>query len=606
MYGLDIFHGAVADRPPTTGPGRPLAEPASSPLDVPLRPPAERPPEAPPAPTTPGPADLSDERRRFAGLQRGLGPMFARVFSDRLAAQTVVVVPSLTLPREELTKLQGAPHYEERLLCLLMLLRLPRTRVVYVTSQPVAEAIVDYYLHLLPGVPVEHARRRLTLLSCHDASPASLTEKILARPRLVERIRAAVADPASAHVTCFNTTPLERSLAVRLGLPLYGCDPALAHLGTKSGSRETFRRAGVAMPPGFERLRDERDVADALAELRRRDPALRRAVVKLEEGFSGEGNAVFAFDGAPEGRLAAWVRRELPRRLRPEAPGECAKRYLARFAETGGIVEAFVEGVGSRSPSAQCRIDPLGGVRVISTHDQVLGGPTGQIFLGCTFPAVPESHAALHEAALRVAHVLKQDGVLGRFAVDFVAVRRPGGWEHLAIEINLRKGGTTHPYLMLQFLTDGDYDVGTGLYRTATGQPCHYFASDNLHDPAYRGLTPGDLIDIAVDNGLHFDAASQQGVVFHLIGALSEHGKLGALCVGPTPARARELYDATVAVLDREVRRGARPRRSAERPSRRGRTAETRMHAERACGAPRSEPMWFTPPLTRSIGWEEG
>ena len=36
------------------------------------------------------------------------------------------------------------------------------------------------------------------------------------------------------------------------------------------------------------------------------------------------------------------------------------------------------------------------------------------------------------------------------------------------------------------------------------------------------------------------------------------------------------------------------------------RNGGTRMYTERACGASRSEPMSFTPPLTRSTGWEEG
>jgi hypothetical protein len=57
------------------------------------------------------------------------------------------------------------------MLCLLLLLRMPRTRVIYVTSTPISESIIDYYLHLLPGVPGLHARRRLTLVSCNDASP---------------------------------------------------------------------------------------------------------------------------------------------------------------------------------------------------------------------------------------------------------------------------------------------------------------------------------------------------------------------------------------------------------------------------------------------------
>src|SRR5215213_1789528 len=124
----------------------------------------------------------AEELERFAALQAKLGPLARRVISDSRAPQTVVVVPSLTLDIEEMAKIPGAHHYEERLLCMLMLLRRPRTHIVYVTSQHIATAIVDYYLHLLPGIPLRHARARLTLLSCHDSSDAPLTQKILDRP----------------------------------------------------------------------------------------------------------------------------------------------------------------------------------------------------------------------------------------------------------------------------------------------------------------------------------------------------------------------------------------------------------------------------------------
>jgi hypothetical protein len=497
-----------------------------------------------------------DERQRFAVLQQRLAPLFRRVFPDRHAPQTVVVIPSLSLDREELTKLTGASHYEERLLCMLMLLRLPRTHVVYVTSEPIAPVIVDYYLQLLPGIPVSHARRRLTLLSCHDASSETLTAKILARPRLLARIRGAIADPWSAHMTCFNATPLERRLALSLDIPLYACDPELRDLGTKSGSRETFRRAGVPLPDGFERLRDFEDVAQALVELKQRQPTLRRAVVKLEEGFSGEGNAVFSYDEAPDGMaLAGWVRAKLPTRLAFVAVGETWEHYRAKFAGMGGIVESHLEGTAVRSPSVQCRIDPLGSQSIISTHDQLLGGASGQIYQGCVFPAAASYNADIQDAAMRVTDVLARDGVLGRFGVDFVSVRRGTRWESQAIEINLRKGGTTHPYLMLQFLTDGAYDTEAGVYRTPTGHACCYYASDNVGDPMYRGLTPDDLIDIAVGNDLHFDAATQEGVTFHLIGALSQYGKLGTVCIGETHADAERYFQRTVAVLDGEARR---------------------------------------------------
>ena len=75
--------------------------------------------------------------------------------------------------------------------------------------------------------------------------------------------------------------------------------------------------------------------------------------------------------------------------------------------------------------------------------------------------------------------------MLGRFAVDFVVVRDDDGdWTPYAIELNLRKGGTTHPFLTLQFLTDGRYDAGTGLFLTPRGDEKHLVATDHLEADA--------------------------------------------------------------------------------------------------------------------------
>ncbi|MEZ4701547.1 MAG: peptide ligase PGM1-related protein [Rhodothermales bacterium] len=501
----------------------------------------------------------SEDTELFLRLQKQLQNQFQRVFPDTQRPRAVVVVPSLSLDAGELSKISGVHHYEERLLCMLMLLRMPRTHLVYITSQPIHPTIIDYYLHLLPGIPLSHARRRLTLLSCNDASPKPLSQKILERPRLLEKIRETLSACQDAHMSCFNATHLERSLALQLGIPLYATDPALADLGSKSGSREVFREAGVPMPDGFERLRDMDDVAEALALLKERNPTLRRAVVKLNEGFSGEGNALFAYDGCPEDEeLLPWIRRVLPTRIGFEARGETWERYSEKFSEMNGIVESFLEGARKQSPSAQCRIDPLGEVSPISTHDQVLGGPSGQVFLGCTFPANEAYRLDVQDAGLRVAEVLRSRGALGRFSVDFISVHEPAGWRHYAIEINLRKGGTTHPNLMLHYLADGAYDAASGLYLTPAGQPRYYYASDNMEDAVYQGLTPDDLIDIAVCHDLHFHGATQQGVVFHLIGALSEFGKLGVLCIGDSPKRAQELYADTVNVLAGESQKTPR------------------------------------------------
>jgi hypothetical protein len=504
---------------------------------------------------------LSEELAAFARLQAQLPVLYRRVSMDNRADHTVVVVPSLSMDQRELQKVSGVHHYEERLLFMLMLLRRPRTRLVYVTSQAIHPTVVDYYLHLLSGVPTSHARARLQLFDCADASASPLSEKVLRRPRLVARIREAVQRTESAHMACFNSTPLERALAVQLGLPLYANDPALDDLGSKSGCREVFREAGVLFPDGFERLRDEGDIAGALAALKGARPTLQRAVVKLNQGFSGEGNALFRFDGVDGSSDAERKSQCLARlpELRFEAKGETWEAFHAKYQDMGGVVEEFVEGEDKRSPSSQCRVNAIGVAQSISTHDQILGGPSGQVFLGCTFPADPAYRLDIQRAGLRVAQVLAQKGAMGRFGTDFVSVPGPEGWRHYAIEVNLRKGGTTHPYLTLRFLTDGTYDEDTGEYRAESGRPKYYFASDTLQSRAYRGLTPDDLIDIAVYHELHFDAATQRGVVFHLMGALSEFGKLGVVCIGDHPQQARFLYQRCIQVLDAET--GARSRR---------------------------------------------
>ena len=123
--------------------------------------------------------DSVAEAIKFKKIQQRFPQQFEQVFPDKLAPRTVVIIPSLSMDEEILSKITGINHYEERMLCMLMLLRMPRTNVIYVTSETIDPIIIDYYLHLLPGITGYHAQRRLTLLSCHDSSPMPLTKKIL-------------------------------------------------------------------------------------------------------------------------------------------------------------------------------------------------------------------------------------------------------------------------------------------------------------------------------------------------------------------------------------------------------------------------------------------
>jgi hypothetical protein len=500
--------------------------------------------------------DLTPEREatEFEALKPRLAEVWDALTMADEVPHTSVIVPSLTLDQSELKKISGASFYEERLLFLLIRLRNPRARMVYVTSQPIHPIILEYYLQFLAGIPASHARSRLTLLCADDASPRSLTEKILERPRLIERIRQGIHDPARAYLTIFNSTPLERKLAVLLGIPLNGCDPELADLGTKSGARKAMREAGVSVPRGHEDLRDPGDVVEAVGALREEAPGLQRAVLKLNDSFSGEGNAVVTL---PQSRSKGALRDALTR-LEFSVPTETTEAYLEKYTRMGGIVEEFIEAPEKHSPSAQYRISPRKEVLAVSTHDQILGGPRDQVFLGCRFPARDDYRLQIQEAGRRVGQVLAERGVVSRYGVDFLVHRDAptGEWKLTALEINLRMGGTTHPYLALQFLTGGMLEPESGLYRSPSGQSKYYKATDNLFSERYQGLLPEDLVEILTFNKLHYSHGTESGVLFHLIGALSEFGKIGLTAIANSHEQADQLYAHTLEILDAETAYG--------------------------------------------------
>jgi len=507
---------------------------------------------------------VCESATRFRRLQDQLRDRWQTVEEFDDSEADIVVVPSLSLDQRELAKIEGVHHYEERLLFSLIRLRHPRTRLVYITSQPLHPSVIDYYLQLLPGIPFSHARDRLLLLAAYDSSLIPLSQKILDRPRLVERIRQAV-KPERSYILCFNSTAAEQELSVQLGIPLYGVDPALLQWGTKSGSRQIFAEAGIPHPDGSDSLWSVEDLAIAAAKLWERQPQLQRMVVKLNQGFSGEGNALLDLRQIPVAspetashRQRVEMLKQQFHRLQFEARDETWNNYSSRIPELGAIVEAFIEGDRKRSPSVQGRITPLGEVEILSTHDQILGGPTGQIYLGCRFPADAAYRLQLQELGLRIGKNLAEKGAIERFGVDFVVVHQPDRpdqpeWDIQAIEINLRKGGTTHPFMTLKFLTNGRYDLSSGLFYSQQGRAKYYLATDNLQKERYRGLLPNDLMDIIALHHLHFDTSTETGMVFHLMGCLSEFGKLGLTSIGNSPQQAEEIYQRLTEALDQET-----------------------------------------------------
>ena len=160
----------------------------------------------------------------------------------------------------------------------------------------------------------------------------------------------------------------------------------------------------------------------AIRDMRASKPALRRVITKLNQGVSGMGNAVVDLrDLPPPGNSAeAEAIATRLRAMRFELPDLRYDDYLKGVAEQGAIVEEMIEGEVKESPSVQMRISPLGKVEILSTHDQMLGGPSGQSYLGAIFPADPAYSALITREAAKIGDRFVREGVVGRFALDFL------------------------------------------------------------------------------------------------------------------------------------------------------------------------------------------
>ncbi len=505
--------------------------------------------------TNKGP-DTGNIQAQFDQLQNRLVHMWKMIGRTDLGgpleeANTVVVLPSITI--DEQVDIGFHQAYEERFLFMLLLLRQPNLRIIYITSLPVNQAIIDYYLGVLPSVTFDNARRRLSMVSIGDASNIALVYKLLKRPRLIADIRSLIPDMERAHLVPYITTDNEREVALRLDIPMYAADPRFFAFGTKSGCRRIFAQENVPHPLGYENLASENDLKEAIMAMRREKADIRKVIVKLNEGVSGWGNASLDLDGLPEpgsaGEVSALVSRM--KDMKFEASDLVYDVYMQRLSDQGGIVEELITGTEIRSPSAQMRNTPTGEVELLSTHDQILGGPSGQVYLGASFPADISYGPMIMREARKIGERLAREGIVGRFALDFIVVREKGGeWQPFAIEVNLRKGGTTHPFLTLQYLTDGMYDAEKGEFRTALGHPKYYVASDHIENSDYTLLSVSDLLDIVSQHRLHYDHTSQRGIVLHMLTAVTTYGFFGMTAIGDSPHDARELYQNLVDLLN--------------------------------------------------------
>jgi hypothetical protein len=485
---------------------------------------------------------IGDGDAVFARLQRRLRTFELVAASPSADEQTVLAIPSINFDPWVLdAHASELPALEERCLYLLFALCRPRTRLVVVTSLPVQDRVVDYYLGLMPHV--HDARDRLHFLSPQDDSPRPLAQKVLEHPQLLARLRSLIPDRERSFIAPYDVFGFERDLALALDVPIYGVDHRFARHGRKSGCRRLFARTGVSHPLGVTNIRTTTELATALILLRQIQPDLQAAVVKLDDGVYGQGNQVINLRDLPP-VTSAEARAAVHDRLLHLPPD-----YVDKLAD-GAVVEELITGQ-LRSPSVQMRILPNGTPVVISTHDQILGGELGQTFVGAQFPADPQYAPLVVAEARKVGDYLAAEGAVGRFGVDFVVTKRPAGWACYAVEINMREGGTSHPYGALELLTGGCLDESKACFITPSGQVKHYFATDWLVAPDYAAIGLNAFLEASSAAGLDWNPGSQTGAVYFMLRGLEDRGWIGVVTIGNSPDTAHDIYLKVVRLLDR-------------------------------------------------------
>jgi hypothetical protein len=284
-------------------------------------------------------------------------------------------------------------------------------------------------------------------------------------------------------------------------------------------------------------------VVEAIADIRRARPNAPGVVVKHDNSAAGDGNIVVRF-----AKLADQSEATLRKHV------ESFPEWYLNDLKHGGIVEELIVGTDFTSPSAQVDITPFGHVHVVATHEQMLGGDDGQVYQGCRFPADIGYAERLAEYGEATAQQIAPLGVLGRFAIDFACAKdASGAWRVYALEMNLRKGGTTHPYAALRNLVPGHYDPKAGTWFNHAREGRYYVSTDNMLDEKWHGLPAATVIDAVADADLAFNHDRGWGVVLHMLSCLKVDGRFGLTAIGTSAAHAQQVFDAVRPAVERRA-----------------------------------------------------
>ncbi len=478
--------------------------------------------------------------------------------------RTFVVLSGLNSDSFNLSLVKGLDFYEERMLFFLFLLKYKKTRIIYVTSEGFNTELFEYYISTIFTKPneIKSAFARLVHIEVNKTSAASvqsLSERLLKDEGALKKISDSIPNKAMAMLRCYNTTAQERAIAKELGISIFGHREKFDYIGTKSGARKIFQLVGLKLINGFAYIKSTVLLFEKMVKLYEDSPGSEKIMIKLNESSSGKGNCIFNMGDFlsdelnNQGKISSKTAFDIfEKRFDKYAIFQSEKQNYAGFKKEfdrlGGICELYIGGK-NHSPSVQIQLLPSGKVNIVSTHEQILGGPGSQRYAGCEFPANENYKKEIIKQAELVANWMSKKGMVGNFSIDFLAVKQSDNFTVYPIEINLRKGGTTHPFRITYFLTGAKYNRKTGLLQCGD-TPIYYYSMDFIESEKYKKLTPKTLIETVASSKISFNKDTKKGVILFMPGMITELGRFGAVCIGHSREEAKNYYKKLVALVD--------------------------------------------------------
>ena len=451
--------------------------------------------------------------------------------------RTIVFIPSISF--DGLTKkyLIGLNCFEERNLYYLACLTHIKTRFVAVLADAVDDAFIDYCVdHVASARGIDRAslRERFEVVRVSTHGDEHLSRAILRQPDVLENLRAKVRRAINPIIDFWLVSPEEIQLAALLDCPYYGLPEGALQFDNKSNARDLFREIGLRIPRGEEHVSSPQEAWAALRRVAEQSGA-DEYLIKLNCEEAGKGIAIVGRESISRPFDAFLDLIKVPKSIPVD-------EFLQALSSQGATVEEFISAPIKACPSVKMEILTDGSVRNLATHDQVL---SGLAYSGSRFPADESYRADLIRIGYRVSEAASKKGARGIVSVDFLATKDTPDvpWILWGMEINARKGATTHPYYWTRWLTDAAYSADTGKLTCPAGETV-YCASEFFSDPQLHLVAPSFILDDLKKSGLDYQHRSRSGVFVHMLSSVQRFSKVGATVIARDSAETDRLSQA--------------------------------------------------------------